>query len=231
MSKINMYDKELTGDEIAAGAHRDMVGKTWDALGRLQFEFLVSRGLRPDHALLDIGCGPLRGGVHFIGYLEPGRYFGVDVNESLLAAGYDVELATAGLQHKLPRDNLLVDGEFQFSRFGRRFDLALAQSLFTHLPLNHIRRCLHELARVMDPGAELYATFYECERLDDLFAEQTHAGGKRSHPDKPFYHYLFRDLEYAADGLPWSVANLGDWNHPYGQRMCRFSRSTRHPGG
>jgi len=37
--------------------HRSYVGGQWDVLGKLQFEFLLQRGLRPDDILLDIACG------------------------------------------------------------------------------------------------------------------------------------------------------------------------------
>ncbi len=53
-------------------------------MGELQFKFLVGWGLRPGDFLLDVGCGCLRGGVHFVRYLEAGHYFGIDVNSSLL---------------------------------------------------------------------------------------------------------------------------------------------------
>jgi hypothetical protein len=58
--------------------HRKAVGGLWDEIGRLQFDYFVSQGLVPHHRLLDLGCGSLRGGVHFIAYLDPDRYSGVD---------------------------------------------------------------------------------------------------------------------------------------------------------
>jgi hypothetical protein len=42
--------------------HREYVGGLWEAMGKLQFDFLISRGLKPEHVFLDIACGPLRGG-------------------------------------------------------------------------------------------------------------------------------------------------------------------------
>jgi hypothetical protein len=42
---------------IAMADHRSYVGGQWDVLGKLQFEFLLQRGLRPDDILLDIACG------------------------------------------------------------------------------------------------------------------------------------------------------------------------------
>jgi hypothetical protein len=87
------YDRDAIAREVAAGKHRETVGGKWDEIGILQFEYLVAKTLRPEHRLLDIGCGCLRGGVHFIRYLDPTNYFGIDVNQSLLDAGYNVELA------------------------------------------------------------------------------------------------------------------------------------------
>jgi hypothetical protein len=57
--------------------HRRRVGGMWEEIGRLQFDFLLSKGLQSRHFLLDIGCGSLRGGIHFIGFLDAGRYDGI----------------------------------------------------------------------------------------------------------------------------------------------------------
>src|SRR4029077_10719199 len=97
----------------------------------------------------------------FIRYLEAGNYIATDINQSLLDAGFAVELKAAGLQDKMPRENLICLPEFEFDRLGRRFDFALAHSLFTHLTFNRIRRCLERLAPVIDIGGRLFATFFE----------------------------------------------------------------------
>ena len=39
------------------------IGGLWDQMGQHQFDFLKKKGLKPQHKLLDIGCGSLRGGV------------------------------------------------------------------------------------------------------------------------------------------------------------------------
>ncbi len=76
MRGINGYFKELTKQDIDNNVHRNFVGGLWDALGQLQLEFLINSGLQPNHKLLDIGCGCLRGGVHYvIKYL---KYSGTD---------------------------------------------------------------------------------------------------------------------------------------------------------
>ena len=156
--KRNPYDRSLTVEEIRLGLHRDFVGGLWDELGRLQLEFLKRQGLQPTHSLLDVGCGALRGGVQFIDYLNPGLYYGVDINPSLIEAGR-YELERVGLMEKRPA--LLADDSFAVGRFGQRFDCAIAQSVFTHVPMNHIVQCLVKVRDVLRPGCEFFATFFE----------------------------------------------------------------------
>jgi len=133
-------------------------GALRERIGRLQFEFLVGRGLRPEHYLLDVGCGNLRGGVHFIRYLDPGHYYGIDKNPERLDQGRR-EVKRLGLADKHPR--LVQIEDFNFQALNHTFDYALAQSLFTHLPLNSILRCLVMIEPVLRPGGEFYATFFE----------------------------------------------------------------------
>lgn len=205
-------------------AHREQVGGMWDEIGRLQIDFLIAQGLRPGDRLLDVGCGCLRGGVHFVRYLEPGHYFGLDRDAALVAAGLEIELPRAGLAGRLAPDHLLVNDAFEAWRFGVAFDVAWAQSLFTHLTAPDIRRCLAETARAVRTGGRFFATFFECG--DDPAVPVTHQpGGIVTHAGRDPYHYRFADLASLCDGLPWTAAYMGEWSHPRDQRMVRFDRT------
>ena len=61
------------------------IGGMWEEIGRLQFDYLRNDGLRADHSMLDIGCGTLRGGRHFIACLDSGKYTGLDISSNALA--------------------------------------------------------------------------------------------------------------------------------------------------
>src|SRR5262245_47018285 len=141
--------------------HRDYVGGLWETIGRLQFDFLVGRGLLPRHRLLDVGCGCLRGGVYFIAYLEAGHYFGLDKEPLLLAAGI-TEVGRELFEAKQPV--LRVAGDFAPRPFGEAVDFALAQSVFTHLPAPLVRSCLRRVRMGVRPGGTFLATFFESER-------------------------------------------------------------------
>ena len=114
----NIYEEtEALRQRVSKGEHRDVIGGMWDELGIWQFEFCQSMGLQSSHNLLDVGCGSLRGGVHFVRFLEPDHYAGLDVHKDLLDAGYNRELVALGLQEKLSRDRLVATARFDCSRF------------------------------------------------------------------------------------------------------------------
>lgn len=85
-------------ERVADRGHRKVIGGRWDQLGNLQLDFLVQRGLQPHHALLDVGCGPLRAGVKLVPYLDPGNYYGIDLSDILIEAGYEGEIVPNGLR-------------------------------------------------------------------------------------------------------------------------------------
>lgn len=218
------YDPEEVARSVARNEHREIIGGFWDEIGTLQIEFLKAEGLLPGHKLLDIGCGSFRLGVHAAAYLDPGNYWGTDINEPLLTAGYDREIAPAGLDARLPRSNLVTDGEFQFSGVPHAFDYAIAQSVFTHLPLNHLRLCLTNLAAHLSGSCLFYATFFIVPD-DRAHGPVTHPpGGVTSHPHKDPFHQTLADLRHAAAGLPWDIEPIGDWKHPRGQQMVCFRK-------
>jgi SAM-dependent methyltransferase len=225
MNNSGMYDdlQRLAAD-VAEGRHRDVIGGMWDVVGELQLEFLKGQGLAPHHRLLDVGCGSLRGGVRFVDWLNAGNYFGIDISAALLEAGYERELGPLGLQAKLPQGNLRTTGDFDATPFGVQFDMALAQSVFTHLPLNMIAACLEQTARVMKPGGRFFATFFRAPDGASWSQTLTHepAGIVTTAVSDP-YHYRISDMAWAAQGV-WRTRLIGDWSHPRGQQMIAFER-------
>lgn len=216
-------ERAFSEEEVARGEHRRFVGGQWDALGQHQLDFLTRRGLAPGDTFLDVGCGALRAGRHLIDALEPGHYYGVDANLSLLNAGYDVELSDAQ-RARLPVANLRANDRFDVD-FGVRFDMAIAQSVFTHLSLNHLRLCLVRVGRVMRPGGRFYVTFFEqpaATPLDKIVIRRE--GGRPFLSEQNVYWYYRQDLAWAAKFGPWRLRYIGDWGHPVGQMMAEYTR-------
>jgi SAM-dependent methyltransferase len=194
---------ELT--ELSRLGHRNFVGGLWNEIGKLQFDFLVAEGLLPNHTLLDIGCGSLRGGVHFIPYLEPGNYLGIDKHADLIAAGKS-ELGMAMEAERKPE--FVVSDRFEFGRFSKRPDYAIAQSVFTHLNRRDIARCLRRLRRAA-PGCRLYASFFEGSSDDNPLESDS----------RQSFRYPRGEIERLAQRAGWQTTFIGDWGHPRGQSM------------
>lgn len=225
MAGINSYSSNLSDAAIAAGRHRRHVGGAWERIGTHQCEYLVKQGLEPHHRLLDVGCGAMRGGIHFARYLEPGNYYGTDINDRLIEAALRVEIPAAGLQDRLSPSQLKVTDSFD-ADFGVQFDFAIAQSVFSHLPLNHIRLCLAQTAKAMAPGGRFYATFFRVP--DDLPYDADWQQTKVvSHVAADPFHYRVHELEWAAGVADWDFKYVGDWGHPRGQEMALFTHRPR----
>jgi SAM-dependent methyltransferase len=222
MKGINTYDSKLSDQQIAAGKHRQHVGGAWEEIGELQFNFLVAQGLKPQHRFLDVGCGAMRGGIHFAAYVDPGNYYGIDVNDRLLEAARRVEIPAAGLADRVPDSNLRETARFD-ADFGVGFDYAIAVSVFTHLPLNYIRLCLYQVAKVMNPGGRFYATLFTVP--DNLPYDADYQQVQvTSRPERDPFHYRPSELEWAAGVADWDFTYIGDWGHSRGQKMAEFRR-------
>jgi cyclopropane fatty-acyl-phospholipid synthase-like methyltransferase len=103
----------------------------FDEHRRFQIAMLKERGLLPAHQLLEIGCGPLTGGIPIIQYLEPNNYVGIDVRKSVLDMSWR-EVGKAGLSEKNPR--LICSNDFGSTELvDRKFDIIFSFSVLYHL--------------------------------------------------------------------------------------------------
>ena len=216
----NYYSRQLTPAQIAAGEHRNFVGGLWHEIGALQFEFLLQKGLRPCHKLVDIGCGALRCGVPIIRYLEEGNYYGLDINASLIEAG-KFELAKAGLTAKYP--TFLVNDKFGIDRFGISFDFAIAQSVFSHLDMNLIIQCLAETRKVLTSSSKFFCTFFLAPWPGHTAPIQHQPGGVITNSNRDPFHYSFSEMERLAGAAGFSANLIGRWGHPRSLQMLQLS--------
>lgn len=216
----------FTEEQIEKNAHRTYVvgaGGRWEEDGLAQLTFLKRHGLRPEHKVIDIGCGSLRAGRHLVDYLDPKSYYGVDANHSAMQAGYERELTDAQ-RERMPVSNLRANDRFNVD-FGVQFDMALAQSVFTHVSLNHMRLCLYRLAKVMKPGGVFFASYVdvpEDEPVDYIF--QKHPKGRTYFYEKNVFWYHRSDMRWAANAGPWSFRFVGEYGSPQRQLMVAYTR-------
>ncbi|KAI8024582.1 hypothetical protein LOK49_LG03G01842 [Camellia lanceoleosa] len=183
--------------ELLVEEHHSNYGEPW-AGGRDVFEFLAdSVHLSPDARVLEIGCGTLRVGLHFIRYLNPGHFHCLERDELSLMAAFRYELPSQGLLHKRP---LIVKGEeMEFSKFGSgMYDLIYASAVFLHIPDKLVWVGLKRLANKLKPYEGRIFVSHNikfCSRLggDECTKRLFNLGleyiGKRTHDSILFNHY------------------------------------------
>ena len=118
-SRFDQYKKFLGG-----GA------KNWKHRGKFQLDLMKLVGLLPNNTFVDIGCGPGRGDVHFINYLNKGKYFGFDYNKDFISI-----FQKTVVKKKLVKKHSTIEcaNNFLPSFFKiQNFDYALAFSVLNH---------------------------------------------------------------------------------------------------
>lgn len=159
------------------------------AVGEKNFRIIVEAGrLRPDGAVLDIGCGPGRLAALLTRYLDAaGSYEGFDVMPESIEwcsrritrrhPNFRFQLADLHNAQYNPRGRQSAS-EYRFPYSDAMFDVAVAGSLFTHLQPFEGQRYLDEAARVLRPGGRLIGTWF----LINAEAEELLARGMARRP-------------------------------------------------
>jgi ubiquinone/menaquinone biosynthesis C-methylase UbiE len=199
--------------------------------------FIHLGGLRPEHRVLDIGCGIGRMAVPLTQYLdvEKGRYSGLDPVEGGIAwcrrfitpAYPNFTFQRLDIAHKLYNPQGKISGEaLKLPYADRQFDFVIMTSVVTHLPPDEVLIYLSEVARLLKPGGRLFMTAFV---VDTIAA--ANASGKRDArlgfvrdgngpcwfvPDMPPLAAVgfddgFLDQALEKAGLVIALKSLGHW--------------------
>ncbi|MBI5915141.1 MAG: class I SAM-dependent methyltransferase [Bacteroidetes bacterium] len=154
--------------------------------------------LKPSHHVLDVGSGIGRIALPLTQFLDKknGSYEGFDVvkkgvdwcTQNIAAHHLNFRFRYISLDNDLYRTNGDSAARFRFPYDSDRFDLAIVNSVFTHMLPEEVGNYLGEIHRVMRPGGVCYATFF-------LFDEKT------AWPegfDFPFDHGHYRLMDDAV---------------------------------
>jgi len=140
---LSIYDTEQ--------AIRLAIGGNYAALGTLERELLISRGLQESDYLIDVGCGSGRLAAALNGFLR-GRYLGIDVVPELL--DYAKTKCPADWRFELSEDLTIPEQS-------HTADMVCFFSVFTHLLHEQSYRYLAEATRVLRPGGKIVFSFLE----------------------------------------------------------------------
>jgi SAM-dependent methyltransferase len=188
----------------------------WLEIGRMQFDYLLGHGLRREDRMLEIGCGNLRAGWRFIGHLEPGHYYGIDISPDILIEAKKT-LVRYGLQHKVPYLTVVDDLRLDFLP-DAWFTVVHAHSVFSHSPIEVIDECLAHVGRVLAPGGFFDFTFDRTES----------AGHQVLRED---FYYRTQTLVELARRHGLEARFMDDWERlPHGQSKLRVTHGALAPG-
>lgn len=157
------------------------------AIGKgIRDSLLQETNLNEDSIVLEIGCGYGRIAVALTETLsQRGRYDGIDVVKAATDWCTN-EISSRHPNFKFIHSNIanayandakgISAAAYKLPFDDDTYDLVFLTSVFSHMRPEEIRAYLHEIFRVMKPGASCYATYY----LIDDFANQQIAKNKAS---------------------------------------------------
>lgn len=158
-----MPDSSLQNQVGPPGVFQD-VGLT--TMGRLNMA-----GLRPEHDVLDIGCGVGRTARYLCDYLDShAHYEGFDIMESLIRwcqaeitprfPNFRFKFVPVYNSAYLPDPSLSLAADLRFPYPDETFDFVFAHSVFTHMSPDASAHYLREIKRVMRPRGVSYSTWF-----------------------------------------------------------------------
>jgi SAM-dependent methyltransferase len=127
----------------------------WERRGQFQLALLRHLGLVESSRVLDVGCGPLRGGLPIIHFVGARNYRGFDANRSLVEAAH-FELERAGLREAIGHVTLLED--FALGTLAARYDVVLCFSVLNHCTPDERARFFAAVPAVMAPASFVVVT-------------------------------------------------------------------------
>lgn len=152
------------------GLRRQFGGGRFLREGRTIRDLLIDlAGLMPASHVLEIGCGCGRTAHALAGWLEPGRYTGVDVEPVALAAcqrsaalgarGFRFEHMDVANREYNPHGKT-PGASYRFPYPDASFDLVFLISVFTHMLPDDVTRYVEEICRLLRPGGRVFLSVF-----------------------------------------------------------------------
>ena len=120
------------------------------------FKWLVELGLKPEHTLADYGCGTLRVGVHAIKYLEPGRYWGLEVSREFLEEGRKL-VGEALLAEKKPHLHTISRQSVAEAASAAPF-MVISTKVFNHVHPDELAEYFHNIMQIAGASGRAIVT-------------------------------------------------------------------------
>lgn len=214
LSSYLKQSKELLETHEEAQAMSLAVGGDFEAVGALEFCLLKQLGLRPEHSVIDVGCGSGRLANQLKAYLQ-GTYVGIDVVPELFQYAQRLSARDDWRFYAAPGTTI---PEAEASA-----DFITFFSVFTHLQHEETYRYLQAAKRALKPGGNIVFSFLEFRLPIHWFIFENSV--KDDRPDKVLNQFMDRDMILVfAKHLGLEVISIQDGHIPHIQldRVVRW---------
>ena len=141
----------------------------WDELQAYHLHVLREAGLKPGHSLLDIGCGPLQGGVAFARYLDPNRYTAIDIEPTRTREAY-AQIAREDLGDRNPR--IILSRSFGDEELNaEKFDFMWASQIIYYFDDAMMGRLLQFIGKRLNPGGKFLGDIFSPDHYEFKYPE------------------------------------------------------------
>ena len=169
--------------------HTDGDPHSYQHIGLMNaFLVLACCGLRPEHQVLEPGCGPGRNARFIAPFLDPelGAFAGFDLSapsidwarKAITKQFPNAQFVHANIKNAAynPAGDILAS-EYQFPYEDERFDVVFLPSVFTHMDQEGFERYVAEIHRVMKPGGRLLSWHFLIDETRSEHAFRGEVGG------------------------------------------------------
>jgi len=228
--KLQEVASKLSAEGIFTGGPPEL----FESAGRLQLVTLLYEGLLPESTVLDVGCGCLRAGYWLIRFLDTGCYCGIEPNQSMLDKGKEYLLDPELIRAKQPQFD--TNDRFDFSVFGKKFDVVLARSVWSHASKPQIEAMLDSFVSHSSPDSFFLTSYLPAallgRQIDRDYKGESWIG--RSHqsrqPGQIRHSRKWVESECAKRGLHVKQLDYGVFNSQHWLKISSNVRLLENPG-